>query len=71
MTHRLPHAGWAEATNVQIAHEILTQRKNFADLAEIPMQDIRGWRSPFLQPSGDNMFEVSSLSLCSRKITKI
>jgi hypothetical protein len=58
VTHRLPHAWWAEASKVDIAHEILTQRKNLADLAEIPITDIKGWRSPFLQPSGDNQFEV-------------
>lgn len=58
VTHRLPHAWWAEANNLDISHEILTQRKNLADLAEIPIADIKGWRSPFLQPSGDNMFEV-------------
>nr|KAG5703089.1 hypothetical protein BaRGS_012151 [Batillaria attramentaria] len=58
LSHRLPHAWWEEATNMQLAHEILTQRKNIADLAEIPITDIKGWRSPFLQPSGDHQFEV-------------
>ncbi|PVD19827.1 hypothetical protein C0Q70_20318 [Pomacea canaliculata] len=56
--HRLPHAWWAEASREDIENEIVTQRHNLAQLADIPVTDIRGWRSPFLQPSGDNMFEV-------------
>lgn len=59
LTHRLPHAWWAEASREDIENEIVTQRHNLAELADIPVTDIRGWRSPFLQPSGDNMFEVS------------
>ncbi|KAL8583902.1 hypothetical protein ACOMHN_009655 [Nucella lapillus] len=58
VTHRFPHAWWAGASKEEIAFEILTQRQQLADMAHIPPDHIRGWRSPFLQPSGDNMFEV-------------
>lgn len=59
VTHRLPHAWWENASDVQIADEILGQRKHLMDLADIPMEAIKGWRSPFLQPTGDAMFEVN------------
>ncbi|XP_050399877.1 chitin deacetylase 7 [Patella vulgata] len=58
VSHRLPHAWWAEATDEDLSEEILTQRQNLADLAEIPMEDLKGWRSPFLQPTGDTMFNI-------------
>ncbi|XP_076465546.1 chitin deacetylase 7-like isoform X2 [Babylonia areolata] len=58
VTHRMPHAWWAGANSSQIGYEVLTQRSHLADLTHIPLEEIRGWRSPFLQPSGDNLFQV-------------
>lgn len=58
VTHRVPHQWWREASEAEIGEEILVQRNNIAELAEIPVEEIRGWRSPFLQPSGDAMFKT-------------
>lgn len=55
---QVPHNWWSNATKEELAIEILTQRNNLAKLAEIPLDEIRGWRSPFLQPTGDTMFEI-------------
>lgn len=33
--------------------EAKTQKENLAKLAKIPIEDIKGWRSPFLKPAGD------------------
>ncbi|GAB1598887.1 uncharacterized protein LOC115225681 [Argonauta hians] len=58
LTHQVPHTWWKNATEEELATEILTQRQNLANLAEIPIEEIRGWRSPFLQPTGDTMFNI-------------
>ncbi|XP_029652461.1 chitin deacetylase 7-like [Octopus sinensis] len=58
LTHQVPHEWWKNASEEELANEILTQRHNLANLAEIPIEHIRGWRSPFLQPTGDTMFTI-------------
>ncbi|XP_059173615.1 chitin deacetylase 7-like [Physella acuta] len=58
VTHKLPRLWWTEANKSEMQYEVLNQRRNLADLAHIPLEDIRGWRSPFLQPAGDDLFSV-------------
>ena len=58
VTHRLPHEWWSNAHVQELEDEIINQRNNLANLANIPLEDIRGWRSPFLQPTGDVMFDI-------------
>lgn len=58
ITHKLPREWWSISTKEELEWEILSQRENLADYGHIPVEDIRGWRSPFLQPNGDNQFEI-------------
>ncbi|XP_071103514.1 chitin deacetylase 7-like [Haliotis cracherodii] len=58
VSHRVPHSWWGAASDEELRKEIVEQKKNLADLAQIPVEDIRGWRSPFLQPTGDTMFNI-------------
>ena len=58
ITHKLPREWWSVSTKEELQYEILNQRDNLADYGHIPYEDIRGWRSPFLQPNGDNQFDI-------------
>ncbi|ESO97432.1 hypothetical protein LOTGIDRAFT_94311, partial [Lottia gigantea] len=77
ITHKLPISFWQEATKKEISYEILEQKSRLVEKAGIPSKEIRGWRSPYLQPSGDNQFSVldknnfeydASLSIQRRKL---
>ncbi|ESO94561.1 hypothetical protein LOTGIDRAFT_161263 [Lottia gigantea] len=58
ISHRMPQKWWAEISEQELRDEILKQKTNLADLADVPIADIKGWRSPFLQPTGDTMFSI-------------
>ncbi|CAG5128547.1 unnamed protein product [Candidula unifasciata] len=58
VTHKLPRLWWTDADRPAMEYEVLTQRRNLAEKADIPIEEIRGWRSPFLQPAGDDLFSV-------------
>ncbi|GFR58862.1 chitin deacetylase [Elysia marginata] len=58
VTHRLPRKWWTDANKTIIAEEVLNQRRNLVEKAGIPVEDIKGWRSPFLQPAGNDLFSV-------------
>ncbi|XP_060075454.1 chitin deacetylase 1-like [Ylistrum balloti] len=58
VTHRVPITYWKLATYDALTFEILQQRKYLSENAGIPLTHIKGWRSPFLQPSGDQQFSI-------------
>ncbi|OWF46737.1 uncharacterized protein LOC110455303 [Mizuhopecten yessoensis] len=58
VTHRVPITYWKLATYDTLSFEIIQQRKYLSEKSGIPLKDIRGWRSPFLQPSGDQQFSI-------------
>ncbi|CAL1540875.1 unnamed protein product [Lymnaea stagnalis] len=58
VTHKLPRLWWTDADKAAMEFEVLGQRANLAEQAHIPTSEIRGWRSPFLQPAGDDLFSV-------------
>ncbi|XP_069114586.1 chitin deacetylase 1-like [Argopecten irradians] len=58
VTHRVPITYWKLATYDALSYEILQQRKYLSEKSDIPISNIKGWRSPFLQPSGDQQFSI-------------
>ncbi|KAK0070275.1 chitin deacetylase 7 [Biomphalaria pfeifferi] len=58
VSHQLPRMWWTDASKSDMELEVLVQRKHLAEKANIPIEEIRGWRSPFLQPAGDDLFSV-------------
>ena len=49
-SHSVTHSAM---NNTNFYAEAKTQKENLAKLAKIPIEDIKGWRSPFLKPAGD------------------
>ncbi|KAK6192183.1 hypothetical protein SNE40_003699 [Patella caerulea] len=58
ITHKLPISYWKEASEKEISYEINEQKSRLVQEAGIPEREIRGWRSPYLQPTGDLQFSV-------------
>lgn len=58
VTHRTPTTFWKQASYNQLQYEIVEQRSIIAENAGVPVRNITGWRSPFLQPSGDIQFTL-------------
>lgn len=58
VTHRVPITYWKLATYEDLSYEIIQQRKYLSEKTGILLQEITGWRSPFLQPSGDQQFTI-------------
>lgn len=58
VTHRTPTDFWKDASTEQLRYEIVQQRKNLAQKTGIPIQNITGWRSPFLQSAGDKLYSI-------------
>ena len=58
VTHRTPTDFWKTASTEDLRYEIVQQRKNIADRTGIPISNITGWRSPFLQPTGDRLYSL-------------
>ena len=58
VTHQVPTTYWKMASWESLKFEILEQRDIISTKAGIPESKILGWRSPFLQPSGDQQYSV-------------
>ena len=65
ITHKLPISYWKSAPYVDYDREIDGQRNLLTRLAGLKREDIRGFRSPFIQPGGNTQFQV----LMDRKFT--
>lgn len=58
VTHRTPTLFWKTISKEDMLFEAGQSRRLISALAGIPLQNITGWRSPFLQLGGDMSFEV-------------
>lgn len=58
VTHRTPTSFWKNASKSKLRYEIVQQRKNIAERTGIPIGNVTGWRSPFLQSGGDKMYSI-------------
>ncbi|XP_034825962.1 chitin deacetylase 8-like [Maniola hyperantus] len=58
ISHRWPQDFWRNATYEQLMREIGDQKQQVARFANIPASTIHGVRSPFLQMSGNNTFQM-------------
>lgn len=56
ITHRLPISWWATATKDEWSKEVNGQRTIQGRFGGV--EDVRGFRAPFLQPGGNNQFDV-------------
>lgn len=51
VTHRTPETWWTNATEAQLAEEIVDQQDMFANWANIPKEKVIGYRAPYLATS--------------------
>lgn len=58
VSHRFPHTWWANASYEEYIQEIVGMKDNLVELAGVPRKDIKGFRVPFLQLGGDNMYQA-------------
>ncbi|XP_071093501.1 chitin deacetylase 1-like [Haliotis cracherodii] len=58
LTGKLPISFWREANREEMLEEILKNRRRLSEKAGIPLNEIRGWRSPHIQPTGDIQFKI-------------
>lgn len=58
ITHRTPISWWKEANYTQWQQEIVGQRTIINKLGFVSIDDINGFRAPFLQIGGNNEFKV-------------
>ena len=58
ITHRTPISWWKEANYTQWQQEIVGQREIINKLGFVSIDDINGFRAPFLQIGGNNEFKV-------------
>ena len=58
ITHKLPLSYWKSASYAEYDLEIDGQRTLLTRYAGIKREDIRGYRSPFIQPGGNTQFQV-------------
>jgi hypothetical protein len=58
ITHQPPQDYWKRATAETVMKEIIGQRETIHNFAGVPLEDIKGYRAPFLQTSGDVTFDV-------------
>ncbi|GFO44527.1 hypothetical protein PoB_007103200 [Plakobranchus ocellatus] len=56
VSHRFPHTWWSSASYQDYVEEAAGMRDKLTSEAGVPAQDLRGFRVPFLQLGGDNMF---------------
>jgi len=57
ITHKSPEDYWKKADDEILMKEIVGQRDIISKFAEIPEEEIKGYRAPFLQTSGDVTFK--------------
>ena len=60
ITHRIPQSYWVNASYSDYDLEIDGQRTFLSTYAGFKREDIRGYRSPFLEPGGNTQFQVLS-----------
>jgi len=60
ITHSSLTTYWKNLNVTMWEREVVDQREQMAYFANIPQQDIKGFRAPFLQTGGDNMYQVLS-----------
>lgn len=60
ISHRTPPSFWAAATYDEIKEEIADQKVQIAHFANIPFEEVKGVRLPFLQMNGNTSFQVMS-----------
>ncbi|KOB56571.1 Chitin deacetylase 5a, partial [Operophtera brumata] len=58
VSHQTPQTYWAEATYEDMQREFGDQRIQMAHFANIPIEQLKGIRIPFLQLAGNNSFQV-------------
>lgn len=58
ITHRTPISWWKEANYTQWYNEIVGQREIINKVGFVALEDVNGFRAPFLQIGGDNEFKV-------------
>ncbi|KAJ2944844.1 hypothetical protein O0L34_g1738 [Tuta absoluta] len=58
ITHQTPQTYWQEAIYEDLVKEFADHRTQIAHFANIPIGEIKGIRSPFLQLSGNNSYLV-------------
>lgn len=58
ISHRLPIPWWKNATLEEWKQEIMGMREILRKWGNIPVEEVKGFRAPFLQIGGDNEFKV-------------
>lgn len=58
ITHRTPIPWWKNATYTQWQQEIVGQREILNKVGFVALEDVKGFRAPFLQIGGENEFKV-------------
>ena len=58
ISHRTPISWWKEANYSQWKQEIVGQREIINKTGFVALEDVNGFRAPFLQIGGDNEFKV-------------
>ncbi|KAK7101668.1 chitin deacetylase 7-like [Littorina saxatilis] len=58
LSHKFPHTWWATASYQEYIDEVEGMRKELVSQAGIPYEAIKGFRVPFLQVGGDNMYKA-------------
>lgn len=58
ISHRTPQTYWAEATYDTMVQELIDQRVLMGHFANIPNDEMKGVRMPFLQMTGNSSFQV-------------
>lgn len=58
ITHQTPQTYWAEANFNQMMKEFGDQRTQISHFANIPIEDVKGMRIPFLQMTGNSSFQM-------------
>ncbi|KAG1714207.1 hypothetical protein GQR58_001673 [Nymphon striatum] len=58
ITYRGPEKWWATASLANLTEEFVGQREIIANFANIERENVLGIRAPYLEPGGENMFEM-------------
>eukprot|EP00088_Acartia_fossae_P005651 TRINITY_DN12551_c0_g1_i1.p1 TRINITY_DN12551_c0_g1~~TRINITY_DN12551_c0_g1_i1.p1 ORF type:complete len:434 (+),score=86.22 TRINITY_DN12551_c0_g1_i1:28-1329(+) len=58
ITHKTPEGQWADLSVEEWTKEAVGMRSMISQFANIPQDDIKGFRAPFLRMGGDNMYKA-------------
>ena len=58
VSHREPRSWWTNATVSEWRNEINGQRRNLRERSHMKMEEIKGFRAPFLRTGGNKQFKV-------------